>query len=106
MTAEISKILDGIESSKEDLAELMLRLGNTYGPFGHEAATAAEVHDWYRQNGMQSDYVEIIEDRACVVARLKGDGTGKSLIYNAHLDTEASGIDFDSVPSVYSSFTS
>ena len=97
MTAEISKILDGSESSKEDLAELMLRLGNTYGPFGHEAATAAEVHDWYRQNGMQSDYVEIIEDRACVVARLKGDGTGKSLIYNAHLDTEASGIDFDTL---------
>ena len=97
MTAEISKILDGIDSSKEDLAELMLRLGNTYGPFGHEAATAAEVHDWYRQNGMQSDYVEIIEDRACVVARLKGDGTGKSLIYNAHLDTEASGIDFETL---------
>lgn len=97
MTSEITKILDRIDSSKEDLAELMLRLGNTYGPFGHEAATAAEVHDWYGQNGMQSDYVEIIEDRACVVARLKGDGTGKSLIYNAHLDTEASGIDFETL---------
>ena len=97
MTSEITKILDRIDSSKEDLAELMLRLGNTYGPFGHEAATAAEVHDWYRQNGMQSDYVEIIEDRACVVARLEGDGTGKSLIYNAHLDTEASGIDFETL---------
>lgn len=97
MTVEITKILDRIDSSKEDLAELMLRLGNTYGPFGHEAATATEVHDWYQQNGLKSNYIEIIEDRACVVARISGDGTGKSLIYNAHLDTEASGTDFDTL---------
>ncbi|NND04254.1 MAG: M20/M25/M40 family metallo-hydrolase [Acidimicrobiia bacterium] len=97
MSTEINKILDRIEASKEDMAELMLRLGNTYGPFGQEAATAAEVHDWYGANGMQSDYVEIIEGRACTVGRIAGDGTGKSLIYNAHLDTEASGKDFDTL---------
>jgi len=97
VTAEITKILDRIDGSKEDLAELMLRLGNTYGPFGHEAATAAEVHDWYEQNGMVSEYVEIIEGRACTVGLVKGDGTGKSLIYNAHLDTEASGKDFETL---------
>ena len=72
MTVDITKILDRIDSSKEDLAELMLRLGNTYGPFGHEAATAIEVHDWYQQNGLKSNYIEIIEDRACVVARISG----------------------------------
>ena len=67
MSGATVEILDYIESSKEDLADLMLRLGNTYGPFGHEAATAGEVHAWYGENGMESDYVEIIEDRACVV---------------------------------------
>lgn len=97
MSSDINKILSRIEDSKEDLADLMLRLGNTYGPFGHEAATAAEVHDWYEQNGMTSDYVEIIEGRACTVGRVNGDGTGKSLIYNAHLDTEASGPDYDAL---------
>ncbi len=97
MNAEIARVLDHIENSKEDLADLMLRLGNTYGPFGHEAATATEVHDWYSENEMTSDYVEIIEDRACVVGRIRGDGSGRSLIYNAHLDTEASGHDFDTL---------
>ena len=97
MTAEVTKILDRIEESKEDLADLMLRLGNTYGPFGQEAATAGQVHEWYGENGMESDYVEIIEDRACTVGRIRGDGTGKSLIYNAHLDTEASGKDFETL---------
>ena len=97
MNAAIAGILERIESSKEDLADLMLRLGNTYGPFGQEASTAAEVHDWYSQNGMSSELVEVIEGRSCVVGRVAGDGTGKSLIYNAHLDTEASGKDFDTL---------
>ena len=97
MTADTTTIMDRIEASKEDLAELMLTLGNTYGPFGHEAATAAAVHAWYGENGMESDYVEVIEDRACTVGRVSGDGTGKSLIYNAHLDTEASGVDFETL---------
>ena len=97
MSAAVAGILERIGSSKEDLADLMLRLGNTYGPFGQEAATAAQVHDWYGQNGMTSDYVEIIEGRACTVGRLRGDGTGRSLIYNAHLDTEASGDDFNNL---------
>jgi acetylornithine deacetylase/succinyl-diaminopimelate desuccinylase-like protein len=97
MNARITSILDRIEASKEDMAELMLLLGNTYGPFGHEAATAREVHAWYRANGVESDYVEIIDDRACVVGRVRGAGGGTSLIYNAHLDTEASGRDFDTL---------
>ena len=97
MNGAKAEILNHIESSKEDLADLMLRLGNTYGPFGHEAATAREVHAWYGENGMDSDYVEIIEDRACVVGKVSGDGSGSSLIYNAHLDTEASGVDFETL---------
>ena len=97
MNADIEKIFNRIEDSKEDLADLMLHLGNTYGPFGYEAATAREVHGWYQQNGVPSEFVEITEDRACVVGRVSGDGTGKSLIFNAHLDTEASGQDFDTL---------
>jgi acetylornithine deacetylase/succinyl-diaminopimelate desuccinylase-like protein len=97
MSTETDAILSRIEASKEDMADLMLRLGNTYGPFGFEAATAREVHDWYQSNGMTSDFVEITEDRAAVVGRVAGDGTGKSLIYNAHLDTEASGHDYDTL---------
>ena len=40
------EILKDIENSYEDLAELMLRLGNTNSPFGSEAILARVVHDW------------------------------------------------------------
>ena len=95
MTALVGKVLDRIDQSREDLAELALRLGNTYGPLGNEEPTARAVHEWYRENGMESHLVPMIEGRACAVGRVPGAGGGKSLIFNAHLDTEASGSDFD-----------
>ena len=91
----ISEILSRIEESREDLADLALRLGNTYGPLGNEEPTAREVHQWYLDNGMESHLVPMIEGRAGTVGLVRGSGGGKSLIFNAHLDTEASGPDFD-----------
>lgn len=94
-TALVTEVLSRIDESREDLAELALRLGNTYGPLGNEEPTAREVHDWYRENGMESHLVPMIEGRASTVGRVGGSGGGKSLIFNAHLDTEASGPDYD-----------
>ena len=91
----IEDVFGRIDESKEDLADLALALGNTYGPLGNEEPTARRVYEWYRDNGMEADLVPMIEGRASVVGRLRGDGTGRSLIFNAHLDTEASGPDYD-----------
>ncbi len=78
------------------MAELAVALGNTYGPLGNEEPTARAVHEWYRDNGMESHLVPMIEGRASTVGRVRGSGGGgKSLIFNAHLDTEASGPDYD-----------
>ena len=95
MTALVTEILSRIDESREDLAELALRLGNTYGPLGNEEPTARAAHEWYLENGMESHLVPMIEGRASTVGRVRGSGGGKSLIYNAHLDTEASGPDYD-----------
>ncbi|MDH3194442.1 MAG: hypothetical protein OEM40_09005, partial [Acidimicrobiia bacterium] len=78
-----------------DLAEIALRLGNTYGPLGNEEPTARVAYEWYRDNGMNADLVPMIEGRASTVGLLRGDGSGKSIIFNAHLDTEASGPEYD-----------
>lgn len=93
-------VLGAIEQSREELAELALQLGNTYGPVGAERATAEVVDDWWRANGIASRLVEIIDQRANVVAEIGGDANarglgGKTLIFNAHLDTEASGADYE-----------
>lgn len=93
----VEEVLGRIDESYEDLAELALALGNTYGPVGNEEPTARRVKEWYDDNGMEADFVPIIDGRACVVGRVRGNGGGRSLIFNAHLDTEASGPDYDNL---------
>lgn len=88
-----SDVLAIIDESREDLADLALLLGNTYGPFGHEAPTAHVVDDWYRKNELQSELVPITNERCNVVARVGSQPP--ALLFNAHLDTEASGDEFD-----------
>ena len=91
MQSIVQDVLGRIEEAREDIAELALRLGNTYGPVGMERATAEQVHQWYGENGIDSDLVELVEGRANTVGRLRGSGGGRSILFNAHLDTEASG---------------
>lgn len=93
-------VLARIEASREEIAELALHLANTYGPVGREVNTAREVHAWYELNEIPSQIVTLVEGRANVVARLKGDGSGSSILFNAHLDTEASGHDYDTLMQV------
>lgn len=89
----VRKVLEQLEGSREELAELILHLANTMAPVGGEAPAAHAVHDWYRANGIETTVVDLVEGRACTVGRLRGSGGGRSLIFNAHLDTEASGPD-------------
>jgi acetylornithine deacetylase/succinyl-diaminopimelate desuccinylase-like protein len=96
----IDAVVGAIEEDREELAELALTLGNTYGPVGAERATAEVVDGWWRAQGISSRLVEIIEERANVVAQIGGDTAaadagGTTLIFNAHLDTEASGPDYE-----------
>jgi acetylornithine deacetylase/succinyl-diaminopimelate desuccinylase-like protein len=95
MNEVVTDVLQRVESMREELSALTLRLGNTFGPFGHEAATAQQVHDWFAERSMPARLVPLSEERASCVARFPGDGTGSSLIFNAHLDTEASGPEYD-----------
>ena len=93
----VQNVLTDIENSYEDLAELMLRLGNTFSPFGSEAILAKVVQDWYSENGMTSKFIPITPDRAATVGLVGRNSGGKKIIFNAHLDTEASGPDFDNL---------
>jgi acetylornithine deacetylase/succinyl-diaminopimelate desuccinylase-like protein len=93
----VKEVLGRIDASREEIAELALQLGNTFGPVGHELATAQVVHEWALTNGLPSQLQEIIEDRANAVQRIPGSGDGPSILFNAHLDTEASGPDFDNL---------
>lgn len=79
----------------EELAELALKLANTFSPAGHELAMAEVVHGWFVQNKIPACQQPILPDRANVVATLQGSGDGTSLILNSHMDTEVSGPEYD-----------
>jgi acetylornithine deacetylase/succinyl-diaminopimelate desuccinylase-like protein len=96
----VDEILGRIEDSREDLAELALRLGNTFAPWGSERRLADEVLSWYGENGLAAELMPITDERANVVARLRGAGGGPSVTFNAHLDTEASGAEYDRLMAV------
>jgi acetylornithine deacetylase/succinyl-diaminopimelate desuccinylase-like protein len=96
----VDDVLGRIEALAPELASLTLRLANTYGPFGREAATARQVHEWFAEHGVESRLVPLDEDRASCVARLRGTGRAPSLAFNAHLDTEASGPDYDALMAI------
>ncbi|HKE25596.1 MAG TPA: M20/M25/M40 family metallo-hydrolase [Bryobacteraceae bacterium] len=79
----------------EELAELALKLANTFSPMGHEQPLADVVLAWFREHRIEAWQQPILPDRANVVAILRGTGGGKSLLYNSHMDTEISGPEYD-----------
>jgi acetylornithine deacetylase/succinyl-diaminopimelate desuccinylase-like protein len=100
MSDIIRDVLARVDAMEGELHALTLRLANTYGPFGHEMATARQVHEWFEARRIPSRLIPLTEERASCVARLAGSGDGPTLAFNAHLDTEASGPDFDALMNV------
>ena len=79
----------------EEIAALALKLANTFSPAGHEQPMADAVYGWLAENKFAARQQPILPDRSNVVAVLPGTGGGASLIWNAHLDTEVSGTEYD-----------
>jgi len=56
-------------------------------PPGNELAAAEYVVEALKKSDVEAELVMHSENRASVLARLKGQGKGPALIYNGHLDT-------------------
>jgi acetylornithine deacetylase/succinyl-diaminopimelate desuccinylase-like protein len=81
---ELSSIID---RDKDDLVALCLRLGNTPSQHGKERKVGEAVLEWLNQCGIEGDLQFITDESVNAVATLRGEGGGKSLIWNAHMDT-------------------
>lgn len=86
MKVELMTDLDALKEQidPEAIAELALRLANTFSPGGHEQPLADVVYRWFQENGLTAYKQPILHDRANVVAVLKGTGGSTSLIFNSH----------------------
>jgi acetylornithine deacetylase/succinyl-diaminopimelate desuccinylase-like protein len=77
-----------LERIREDeLVELALHLANVESPPGEEGPAGDAIHDWLAGEGFDPMRVGMFEDRFNVFAELPGEGRGKPLAFNSHMDT-------------------
>lgn len=68
------------------LSQALIRV-NTVDPPGNELVAARIVEQVLAQEGIACELIPIGEGRANLLARLKGTGERKDLVYSAHFDT-------------------
>ncbi len=83
-----SEILRQINSKR--LIDLTMDLVNIESPTGHEKEVAEFYAKKLKELGMKVTLQEAEKDRFNVVAVLKGEGGGPTLMFNGHLDTSFS----------------
>ncbi|MEX2375213.1 MAG: M20/M25/M40 family metallo-hydrolase [Dehalococcoidia bacterium] len=72
---------------QDELISLVLELSNIDSPPGQEQPVSDYVFSWLERNEIEARQVGMFPDRQNVVGRLRGDGSGDSIIFNAHMDT-------------------
>ena len=73
------------------LVDLALRLVSTPSFTGSEEACARVMEAELRELGLQVMWQQVEDGRANVLATWPGDGAGRTLMFNGHLDTSYSG---------------
>jgi succinyl-diaminopimelate desuccinylase len=76
-----------------DAVELVKALVNVPSPTGQERACAVYLQQYLAASGVEAHLQEVEEDRANIVATVRGDGSGPTLMLNGHLDTTHYGND-------------
>ena len=75
------------EVNRDEVVELALAFGNVKSPAGYEGEVSNHIYEWLNKEGLSPQKQEVLKDRFNVIGQLKGEGGGKSLILNAHIDT-------------------
>jgi acetylornithine deacetylase len=76
---------------RDRLVELAIRFVSVPSFTGSEEALAHVVQEVLDDLGLQTQWQQVEEGRANVLATLRGDGGGPTLMFNGHLDTSYSG---------------
>jgi len=81
----IAKAVDQID--RDRLVQLTVDLTNIPSPTGYEGDMARAVHEVFETVGLDATLQPIGDERYNTIGRLQGQGGGKSLMFNGHLDT-------------------
>ena len=81
------KLIEIVDGHKGALVELCLQLGNIPSPHAHEKKLGEAVLEWLSHHDIQGTLQFITEESVNAVATIPGTASGKTLIWNAHMDT-------------------
>jgi acetylornithine deacetylase/succinyl-diaminopimelate desuccinylase-like protein len=73
----------------DEVCELALQLTAIPSPTGEEQAVGEFVVAWLQERGVPAFTQQVEEGRVNAVGTLRGDGQGRSLMFNGHMDTGA-----------------
>jgi len=79
------QVIDQIDG--EETSKLTLQIAQIQSPRGFEAQVGDFIYDWMIKNGFDSLKQEVAPGRNNIIGRLRGTGSGTSLIFNSHMDT-------------------
>jgi acetylornithine deacetylase len=85
----IAKILSGIK--EEEIVAMCCDVINIPSPTGDEGKMAEYMRMAWQGTGLDVTWQEVEEGRANVIARWKGLGGGRCLMFNGHMDTSNTG---------------
>lgn len=80
-------IIDAIDANKEEIIEFCQKLIQTdsVNPPGNEKNVALVIKDFLDKNGIKCEIIDIGDNRANLIASIKGEGN-KNLLFNGHMD--------------------
>lgn len=81
------KLIPMIESEAVKLTQELVRIPSHKYMENRESDVAEFIYNYCKDNGLEVEYQEVEGLRRNVIARLRGKGTGKTLIFNGHIDT-------------------
>lgn len=84
-TRALQAALDAVTA--DDAVHLVRSLVDIPSPTGEERACAVFLHDYMREAGVEVHLQELEPGRANVVAAVRGEAGGPTLMLNGHLDT-------------------
>src|SRR6266511_5764946 len=81
----------GIQIDRRSLVETASELVNISSPTGEEQGVAAHLARVFHEMGLHVQWQEVEEGRPNVLGTWRGEGGGKTLMFNGHMDTSYSG---------------
>jgi acetylornithine deacetylase/succinyl-diaminopimelate desuccinylase-like protein len=76
---------------EDEIVAMCCDVVNIPSPTGEELAMGQYMRGALTEAGLQVTWQDVEEGRANVIGRLEGAGTGKNLMFNAHMDTSNTG---------------